>query len=200
MPPAGWGPVRSPSAVLSAGASVNCALGSMPARRRANCGSRGIAMRRAGMADSFTQLSAGDRPAGRQECLEAIKGTSSLKGHPHLAAQERQTPRRGRPPWASRRRRRKPGDRKGKTLDRHRTLAGFRLSFGVHRNKPLAEVPASYLRWMLRQDAGNQTLAADIWAAKQYLQFQDALRLEHRDKHEPSRAPHGAQRRPPKQG
>lgn len=151
------------------------------------------------MADSSTKHLAGDRAAGRHK---VVKRATLANRSPLPAAQERQSTRRGQPPQASRRRRRGRGAHKGKALDRHRTLAAFRLSFGVHRNKPLAEVPESYLRWMLTQDAGNPTLAADIWAAKQYLQFQEALRrdLERRGQHEPSRAPHRARRRPPKQG
>jgi uncharacterized protein (DUF3820 family) len=45
-------------------------------------------------------------------------------------------------------------------------LATFPLSFGRYRNKPLAEIPQSYLRWALTANVPD----ADRWAVQQFLQ------------------------------
>jgi uncharacterized protein (DUF3820 family) len=45
-------------------------------------------------------------------------------------------------------------------------LATFPLSFGRYRNVPLARIPASYLRWLVKAENVPE---ADRWAALRYL-------------------------------
>jgi len=50
---------------------------------------------------------------------------------------------------------------------RFRALADFRLGFGEHRNKRLAQVPRDYLTWLISTKSPD--LSADRWATEQFL-------------------------------
>ena len=70
-------------------------------------------------------------------------------------------------------------------------LATFPLSFGKYCNVPLARIPRSYLRWMLRVNVPD----TDRWAVGRYLQEVAGPRQHRPGRHQNQRIPKKPQRR-----
>ncbi len=68
------------------------------------------------------------------------------------------------------------GRRQRREVAASSALCSFPLSFGRYRDVALAQIPRSYLRWMLQAD---NVPDADRWAAEQFLRAVAGPRRRH---------------------